>query len=94
MENKIIDSANGSNEDVVMSRFVWESYNASHERTVKRLIVAIAIAVILLAVSNLAWLWVWNQYDFSSESYTVESNDDGISNYLNSGMNGEINNGE
>ena len=73
---------------------VYESEAARHERTVKRLLTALLITILLMVGTNLAWLWVWNQYDFSSESYTVESNDDGISNYLNSGMNGEINNGE
>ena len=73
---------------------VYESEAARHERTVKRLITALLITILLMVGTNLAWLWAWNQYDFSSESYTVESNDDGISNYLNSGMNGEINNGE
>lgn len=73
---------------------VYESEAARHERTVKRLLTALLITILLMVGTNLAWLWVWNQYDFSSESYTVESDDDGVSNYLNSGMNGEINNGE
>ena len=73
---------------------VYESEAARHERTVKRLLIALLVTVVLMVGTNLAWLWVWNQYDFTSETYTVESNDDGISNYLNSGMNGEINNGE
>ena len=72
---------------------VYESEAARHERTVKRLITALLIAILLIVGSNLAWLYVWNQYDFSSESYTVESNDDGNSNMLQAGMNGVINNG-
>lgn len=84
MENK--------DDTVVISRFVWESYNASHERTVKRLIVALIVTICLLVASNMAWLWMFNQYDFSSESYTVES-DEGVSNILNAGNDGEINNG-
>lgn len=73
---------------------VYESEAARHERTVKRLLIALLVTIALMVGTNLAWLWVWNQYDFTSETYTVESNDDGISNYLNSGMNGEINNGQ
>lgn len=72
---------------------VYESEAARHERTVKRLITALLIAILLIVGSNLAWLYVWNQYDFSSESYTVESNEDGNSNMLQAGMNGVINNG-
>lgn len=71
---------------------VYEGEAARHERTVKRLITALLIAILLIVGSNLAWLYVWNQYEFSTESYTVE-NSDGNTNYLEAGMNGEINNG-
>ena len=73
---------------------VYESEAARHERTVKRLITALIIAILLIVGSNLAWLWVWNQYDFSSESYTIEGQDNANANYLESGMDGVINNGE
>lgn len=73
---------------------VYESEAARHERTVKRLITALVIAILLIVGSNLAWLWVWNQYDFSSESYTIEGQDNANANYLESGMDGVINNGE
>ena len=72
---------------------VYESEAARHERTVRRLIKALLIAILLIVGSNLAWLWVWNQYDFASETYTVESNEDGNSNMLQAGMNGVISNG-
>ena len=52
---------------------VYESEAARHERTVKRLITALLIAILLIVGSNLVWLWVFNQYDFSSESYTIEN---------------------
>lgn len=72
---------------------VYESEAARHERTVKRLLEALLISILLMVATNLAWLWVWNQYDFSSESYTIESEDNGNSNYLESGVEGVINNG-
>lgn len=71
---------------------VYESEAARHERTVKRLLTALLITILLMVGTNLAWLYVWNQYDISTESYTVE-NEDGNTNYLEAGMNGEINNG-
>ena len=80
-------------EDKNVPYIVYESEAARHERTVKRLLQVIIILIVMLVVSNLAWLWVWNQYDFSSESYTIE-NEDGNANYLESGMDGVINNGE
>lgn len=72
---------------------VYESEAARHERTIKRLISALLFTIAFLVITNLAWLYVFNQYNFSSESYTIESDDDGISNYLNSGSDGVINNG-
>ncbi len=72
---------------------VYESEAARHERTVKRLLTALLITILLMVGTNMAWLYVWNQYDFSSESYTIENHDDGNANYLDSGMEGVINNG-
>jgi hypothetical protein len=72
---------------------VYESESARHERTVKRLLTALLITILLMVGTNMAWLYVWNQYDFSSEEYTVESETDGNSNMLQAGMNGVINNG-
>ena len=72
---------------------VYESEAARHERTVKRLITALLISILLIVGSNLAWLYVWNQYDFSSEEYTIENHEGGNANYLESGYDGVINNG-
>ena len=72
---------------------VYESEAARHERTVKRLLTALLVAVLMIVLSNLAWLYVWNQYDFSSESYSIET-EDGNSNILNAGAEGVINNGQ
>ena len=75
-----------------MPYIVYEGEAARHERTVKRLLTALLITILLMVGTNMAWLYVWNQYDFSTESYTVE-NDEGNTNYLEAGMNGVINNG-
>ena len=80
-------------EDKSVPYIVYESEAARHERTVKRLLTALLITILLMVGTNRAWLWVWNQYDFSSESYTIE-NEDGNANYLESGTDGVINNGE
>lgn len=70
---------------------VYESEAARHERTVKRLLTALIVTILLMVGTNMAWLYVWNQYDFSSESYVVEN--DGNSNLLGAGasMNGVTN---
>ena len=82
------------NEKKDVPYIVYESESARHERTVKRLLTALLITILMMVGTNLAWLYVWNQYDFSSETYTVESDEAGNSNVLQAGMNGVINNGE
>lgn len=74
---------------------VYESEAARHERTVKRLLMALLITILLMVGTNLAWLYVWNQYDFTSESYTIENGEEGNA-LLGSGsdVNGVINNGK
>jgi len=74
---------------------VYESEAARHERTVKRLLTALLITILLMVGTNMAWLWVWNQYDFSSESYTIETDEQSNANLLGAGANenGVITNG-
>ena len=92
MEDKRIEERYGKEDNIVLPRFVWEDYNASHERSIKRLVIALIVAVVLLAGTNMAWLYVFNGYDITSESYTIENTDDGNANYLEAGNDGEINN--
>lgn len=70
---------------------VYESEAARHERTVARLVKIIVLTLLLLVASNMAWLYVWNQYDFSSTTTEIVT-DEGNTNMLEAGMNGEINN--
>lgn len=55
---------------------VFEGECARHERTVKRLVTVIVITILLLVASNMAWLYVFNSYDISSEVVTVENEGD------------------
>ena len=72
---------------------VYESESARHERTVKRLIIALVISILMIVGSNMAWLYVFNQYDFSSEEITVEGTDAANANYMGAQASGVINNG-
>ena len=67
----------------------YESEMARHERTIKRLLVALVISVALLFASNVAWLWFINQFDVATETVTQEL-DNGNANYI--GADGYINN--
>ena len=69
----------------------YEYTMARFERTIKRLIIALILAIIMLFASNAMWLYEWCQYDYSD--VTIDSQDGGNANYLQAGANGAINNG-
>lgn len=74
---------------------IYESTQARNERTVKRMITALIIAIALMFISNAIWIYAWMQYDyFSTDGYSVEldANDGGNANYI--GNDGDIINGE
>lgn len=69
---------------------VYEGTMARFERTIKRLIIVIIVSVVMLFASNMAWLYVWNLYDYSD--VTIDSQDGGNASYI--GASGIINNGK
>jgi len=71
---------------------VFEGEQARHERTVRRLIIALVVCVFLIFASNAAWLWFFNQFDITSDEITVDGTEQGNANYI--GESGVINNGE
>jgi hypothetical protein len=71
---------------------VHESAMARNERTVKRLVIALIAAIVLIFASNAIWLYAWMQYDYSSEESVVDVDaNDGVANYI--GNDGDIVNG-
>ena len=77
---------------------VFEGTQIRHERTVKRIIIALIIAIVLIFASNAIWLYAWCQYDYTSTDETTQSETvdvdagSGTANYI--GDNGDIINGE
>ena len=71
---------------------VYEGEQARHERTMKRMIIALVIAILVTLLSNVAWLLYMSGYDFydTSDDIMIESRD-GIANYI--GNDEEIDNG-
>ena len=51
---------------------VYEGTQARNERTIKRLILALVSVIILLFLSNLAWLNYMNNYDYKAYEYTQD----------------------
>ena len=88
---------NGDMEEKQIPYIAYEIAQVKFERTEKRLITALVLAIILIAVSNFAWLYAWMQYDYDTEAfdeYTVDldSMSSGNANYI--GEKGNIYNGE
>ena len=60
---------------------VYSDTVSNDQWVIKKLIIALVIVVCLLFASNLAWLWAWQQYDYSSTETTLESDGNSIANY-------------
>lgn len=70
---------------------VFEGEMTRHERIIKRLVTLLIFTIALLFISNVAWLWFFNQFNIEGETVSVDSRDAGIANYI--GEDGTINNG-
>ena len=80
------------NKDVItMSRYAFERMQAKDERNDRWRNIIIIILIVLLAATNGAWLYAWNQYDYTSTQTEVNA-DNGTANYI--GRDGDINNGK
>lgn len=56
----------------------YEGTMARFERTIKRLTICLIITVIMLVVSNLAWLYYLSLYDYACETVTTSQDGQGI----------------
>lgn len=83
-QNKVL--SNQGRDDVYR---IYETSMARMDRQLKRLWIAILVAVIATVATNIAWLIYISQYDF--ESYEVAADNDGVANYI--GNDGDIYNG-
>lgn len=77
---------------------VYESAQNRMERTNKRLLTALIIAIILAFISNLVWLYAWMQYDYSgaeteTTTETIYQQDGEGYNNINTGKQGDLTNG-
>lgn len=69
---------------------VYESAMARAERQMKKLWIALIIAIIAIVATNSVWIWYISQYDF--ENYEISTDGGGNANYI--GQNGDIYNGK
>lgn len=70
---------------------VYESARAQSERTMKRLIIALIVAICLLFATNALWIWHNAHYDFFDSEVNVDTEGEGNANYI--GQDGDIYNG-
>lgn len=97
-ESKNITELNAEDYRKDVSYAVYRDLAVRHDNTVKRFLIALVMIVVLfLAYSawrEYSWQKLFDSYDISSETVEIENQDDGNANYLESGMDGVINNGE
>lgn len=69
----------------------FETEMARHEREKLRLVKALIVSIIVTLISNMAWLWFFNQFDIIGDTVQLESNEAGNASYM--GGSGVIDNG-
>ncbi len=93
---------NDENKEVYVPYIVHEGVQVRLERTIKRLVCALILTILLMFATNALWLWSWMQYDYVSEDSTINTNTidvdgkNGIATYVgdivNGSNSGDINN--
>lgn len=66
------------NEQLTVPYIVHESAMARSERHIRRLVIALIVAVVMIAVTNIAWLYVWNSYEYVGDSTTYSQDGEGV----------------
>lgn len=77
-------------EERMIPYIVHESALMRAEKTIKRLTVISILAIVLMFISNIAWMYEWTQFDTYSYSYAQDG--EGFNN-VNVGTQGDVVNG-
>ena len=77
------------NQSMNVPYVVHEATVARQERQIKRMWIALIVAIAIIFASNAIWLYAWMQYDY--ESYEITADGDSNANYI--GQDGNIYNG-
>ena len=80
-----------NNDNIIMSRLAFERMQAKEEKENRWKNIIIVILIVLLALTNAAWLLYESQFETVAEDYTEVDAGEGDINYI--GHNGDINNG-
>ena len=84
---------NEKDDMILVPYIVHEGIQVRLERTIKRLVTALILTILLLFASNALWLNAWMQYDYVSEESAVTNTVDvdgknGIATYVGDIING------
>ena len=66
-----------NDEKMYVPYIVYEGEMARQERQIKRLLCILVTLLVLFFASNMAWLYVWNQYEYVGETTTIDAQQDG-----------------
>ncbi len=61
-----------------ISYLAFESIQTRNERQSRRKDIIILILIVAILISNLAWLYAWTQYDYTSTETTYTQDGEGI----------------
>ena len=89
---KTCNDCKAENTNVTVPYVVHEATVARQERQIKRMWIALIVAIALMFFTNMIWVGVFSSYDYSSEEIIVDAEDNGNANYI--GQDGNIYNGE
>ena len=62
----------GDKEPAPVPFIAYETSLASEREHSRRLFWLVVVLIIALVATNLSWLYVWQQYDYVSETYTQD----------------------
>lgn len=65
---------NDENKEIYVPYIVHEGVQVRLERTIKRLVCALILTILLMFATNALWLYSWMQYDYVNEDSTTTTN--------------------
>lgn len=66
---------------VTVPYVVYSDTVVNYHWVIEKLVIALVVVVCLMFASNLAWLYVFQSYDYASEETVLESDGNSIANY-------------
>ena len=59
-------------ENKTVPYLAYELEQAKHERTVRRLVAVLIVTIVLMFLSNVAWIYAWSRSNSSENSVVVD----------------------